>query len=331
MHFIAGYLVPLVLYFSIIGIRPDRRETDLLLVALAVGTLIPMLHGSIVYLREWGIPGLDDLFWSRYDVERMATYRDVTFGSTGQTSTLLALVVPPLLCRLFDPAPARLVRTVIAGALLVCVFNVLIVHSRAVIVVLLLQAMAIAWFYQRMWFLLSAGAVLGLVTYWLATGFDYEAVATYYGGAALADPAEDASIHARLESIKIGWDMMADHPFAGVGPGLSHLHNPYHIAHQLHVAQGSEVGVFGAFAITGISAVTLGHFVMHLARRSLASSSIGFTWLSGASSWVLAGTIAGAHLNSGLVSAWVGLFVCFVALACADSLPRSPLARVASG
>jgi len=309
-----GYFTPFLLACALWRLPLTDRDHDILITALAAGLIIPMGHGLVEYLSEWGIPSLRDLFWSRYDLERMARYREVTFGSTFRTASLLVLAMPVIFSRLITPRIPLGMGLCLVIALVLGMCNLLIVQSRAAFAVILVILALATWRFKRPFLLLGLLSVIAAGAYAVTEIEELERVATHYSRGLQLDAESDDSLSVRLESIVIGWRLYGEHPLLGLGPGQSHVLNEHFIAHQIHVAQASELGTIGLAAMIGLTVIVLAAYLSLLTSERRATD-YGFVWLSGSAAWIVSGTIANVPVAGTLLSTWGGLFACFTTLA----------------
>jgi O-Antigen ligase len=314
-----GYLTPFIIGCATWRLNLTCRDHDLLIVALAVGAALPMGYGLIAYLSEWGIPSLQDLFWSKYDVERMESYRKATFGSTGRTAGLLVLVIPILFARVIGPPSTWRLRVILLVGMAVCFCNLLIVQSRTAFAATFVTLAFAAWSFNRKWILVSVLSAAALGVYAMTQIEELENVTTHFSRALAFDAGADTSLSARAESIAIGLDIFAHNPYVGVGPGQSHFFNEHGIAHQIHVAQASELGMLGLVATVGLTIVVLGWYLSSVFANLAHRNPYRLIWLSGCAAWIIGATVANMPVSGSFLSTWVGLFACFGALALGGS------------
>lgn len=308
-----GYLTPVLIAFAAWRVSLPRRDHELLVAALAIGLAVPMSHGIVVYLSEWGIPSLEDLFWSKYDLGRMARYQEVTFGSTTRTAALLVLTMPVIFASLILRETSYWLRFLLLTSFLVSIGNLIIVQSRTAFAAILLILLLATWRFGRLWILAGLLSALVFGAYVLSQHEEFERIADHYVQGIQLDAEIDTSLQDRVESIEIGWRIFADNPLLGVGPGQSRLYNEYFVAHQLHVAQASELGFIGLAAMLGLTIVVLtGYATTFLKRHYM--RPYAQVWMSGSAAWVLAGTVGNMPISGTLLSTWGGLFACFAAL-----------------
>jgi hypothetical protein len=122
----------------------------------------------------------------------------------------------------------------------------------------------------------------------------------------------DNSLAERFESIEFGLGMLFDYPL-GVGPGLSRLYNPYDVAHQFVVAQGSELGFLGmVFVLLLVSIVV---FKTLAVTRNSEGTALppAAVFRFGALSWALVAMTANVPVNSGPTIPWIGILLMLLA------------------
>jgi O-antigen ligase len=193
--------------------------------------------------------------------------------------------------------------------------NVLIVQSRAGVLVFILMSIIVLIAFRSHRILLVALA--GLFA-WLGQELDESGRAFLQQrltSAITVNVETDASIALRSDSISHSWSMFLRDPLFGVGPGLSRDDNPFAVAHQFFAHQAAELGVLGFVASIGIALLVAGRFLIAaIVYRRSRHRWPEAVWLSGATGWLLYICLAGATLNMTIVIAWVGLFVAFLAL-----------------
>lgn len=315
LHWAGVYLSPVLLYAAVRSIEWDERLARWAWSLLLAGTLVPLVGGLAAYYSEWGVPTGLELLLSRYSLERMTGYMQATYGNTGNTAALLALLLPAWLAALLSPKPRPLARAVALVGLAVAMCHVLIVQSRTLFLVMLLVLPVILLFFRVriapavIALLLIAGAVV-LPALEARDRFVELTVG------ALDGEGEDQSVSERVEAMHIGLALMRDHPAFGVGPGHSTTANPYTTAHQYWVHQGAEIGIAGFLLSVLLSlAVFIRTAVAFLRGRTPGGDRWAFLHAVGPAGFMLYGVIANMTLAMSVVNTWVGLFAMLLAMA----------------
>jgi hypothetical protein len=310
----AGYLVPLLIYACLVGRRISDVHKRWIITSVALGAMIPWISGIIAYLNVFGLPDPLELFWNRYDLNRMAPYHHVAFGNTSHMALYIAVSLPPILAIAASRTTAVLVRTILLTASILALVNVLLIFSRGAMITMFLMLLfwICAFRSGRLFALVATLFTCGA----LAVGSQDDVSSLFFEqtlGAFEGGEVTDGSIAERLGSIAVGWKLFAENPIFGVGPGQTYRHNDWSIAHQLIVEEASSIGICGLVSTTAISALVLmrsGRIAFRGPRTATADLAI---W-SGVLGWILYTLIAGGLLHLGLLIPWAGLFCGFLAL-----------------
>jgi hypothetical protein len=311
-----AYLIPASIYMALSPGDTSRREHVWLLIALSAGGLFPSLAGVRAYYNSFGIPSLVEAAWHRYDLVAMSPYQVATFGNIGHMSAYACLVGPTVLAAALTQTLSGYARCLFACAYGALGLNVLIVQSRAGLLVFMAMSIVVALTFRSHRLLIAA--VAGVLV-WLSQQLDdvsWAFLQQRLGSAITVNVEQDASIALRLDSVYHSWSLFARHPLFGVGPGLSRFDNPFDVAHQFFAHQAAELGTVGLIASIGMTLVIVGRFLAAaFAYRRSRKRWNEAVWLSGATGWLFYISIAGATLNITIVIAWAGLFAAFLALA----------------
>jgi hypothetical protein len=319
-----GYWVPFLLFLSIVGLNPAPKDFQWIIGSLALGLALRFGYGILVFYYEWGLPEPGQLLSVRFDVRRMTTYMDATFGNTGNSAAIIVATLPMLLLSLNHISIRRSVRVLIIISVVVLIANLFITGSRAAIITMAVMIAIAAFKMKGRWRYLVT-LFLGFFVY-VFIEFASSADLARFTAAATVDARVDYSIASRIESNIFGLDLMLKNPL-GIGPGMSYIYSRHSVAHQLAIAQGSELGVLGMMCV-----FILFGFVI---RRTVSTSLISTTGAGNASaifhygalSWFMYAMIASNPLNSGVTIPWVGLLLLFLSLGEAFTAPSVGIAR----
>lgn len=324
-------ILPLLVYLALTGLVLRERDARLLLMALAAGCGVMFGKGLLAYYNEFGIPDLQTILWSRYNVERIAGYADATLGNVSRMGLYVVLVVPILVLAAARWERAFFRRAFLASVAVLGVMNLIVSGSRTGLVVLALSFIAILFSFgvRRSLMLIVALGVAAFTSapIWLEFIADPEVLTRYiptFSNRMIDDSAEE-----RLESVLLGWQHFLDHIVFGIGPGNSPLHNPYNIPHQSIVHQFAELGLIG-----GLTFVWLNLLVLWTGFRALRgaprdpNAAYRLLWLIGPASWLIFGIAGGIAFNASFALVWVGIAHAMMALSGAAVLDdRRPMRR----
>lgn len=306
-----GYWVPFLLFLGLVRLRPSRDDFQWIFGFFALGLALRFGYGTLIFYSEWGIPTLSELLFARYDLVRMEAYMDATFGSTGNSASIVAITLPVLVWSLIvSGGMKRVVRIVIVVSIMILCANVLITGSRSAMLigaaVLTVSAfkLKLRWRYAL---LLSIG-----IPAYLFMEYTDEQVTDHFVTLITANRQEDNSLAERVESINVGLNIMSDFPL-GVGPGMSSLHNAYAVAHQFAIAQGSDLGFLGTiivlfmvgWVVVGMITLRLGKYIDEI------NPAVAFRF--GAFTWVTYAMLTNITVNSGSTIPWIGMLALFLA------------------
>ena len=310
----SGYFVPLLIYASLVNRPITESQKQSILVAVAVGAMIPWSWGIVAYLDNFGIPNLVDLFWNRYDVSRMEAYHRVAFGNTSHMALYISISLPPLLVMAVSTTISAGARTVCQLASILALVNMLIIFSRAAFITLIVLLLFWIVACRSMRFLIIAGILLSLLALSLQDFQDISGLLIDRTiGVVGYDDVMDGSISERLDSIVAGWKLFVEYPIVGVGPGLTHTLNEWSIAHQINVQEASAIGICGLAATIAITVlIVLRSTAIALRRLRMETADLAI-W-SGVLGWAIYSIIGGGLQNLGLLIPWAGLLYGFLAL-----------------
>ncbi len=316
-------ILPLLVYFSLVGLVLSKRDVIVLIAAIALGALFMFSRGLIAYYAEFGIPDLETILWSRYNVARIAGFEHATVGNVTHMGGYVVMTLPILIVALVTLVRGKalaglLVLTIAAGLI-----NLLIAGSRAGMIVMALMIVAITFSLasrRTLVLLVSVAVLLGAATLMLATtASDSTLLKRFAPGAA---GKADGSVSERLNSMVIGWNVFLDNVLFGVGPDMSAHHNTYSIPHQSILHQLSELGLFGGLAFVWLNAVILYAFRNAIiAAAAPNGSSFRLLWLIGPAGWMILGLFSGIVFNMSMALVWVGMANAMLALSGATVVP----------
>lgn len=319
VQWIGTYVSLLLVYLGCVATPFNRRLATSTWVALTLGALIPLVAGIAAYYKEWGFPSAVELLTSRYDMQRMSGYMDATYGNTGNTAALLALLTPAWLAVAAARSVGRKLRLLCGVALAIALAHALIVESRTLFIVLVVLLLPVAYYHRRIAVAALGVALAAVLTYVLPLMAQADQLLQTSFGAAPDNSASDQSVEERTEAMRIGLRVMMDHPALGVGPGNSPKVNLYTSAHQFWINQGQEIGLLGLLLSALVSIAVFWRFFAHLRTRSagIFTDPIGelrFAGAAGACGYILYGCIANMPLSATVVNVWVGLLAIMLAM-----------------
>jgi hypothetical protein len=320
--FIAIFVAGVFAYLAAARTECDFISIQKYVVAFGVGSLLPLLHGLYLYYLEWGIPNAETLIFSRYNLERMQSYGDATFGNVGNTAAFLMLLYPPLLAMALERTSKLFHKPIIGTVLFLTCLHFLIVQVRAAFIVGFVVTIISLIFYRfRRFRHLAVLTALGLtIAYPMADAGTL--FIERMQSAALVDRVGDSSVDLRLDAIRVGWGIFLDNWAFGVGPGSSRYHNIYDTAHQFNVQQASELGVLGFLASIILVAFVILRLIAVLREGSDSPENRArFIALIGPAAYLLYGVLANMVLALGVVNSWIVLFVYLLTLS--ERIPRS--------
>jgi hypothetical protein len=312
LSFYAGYFIPFLIFASLVSRPISEAHKCWILAAVALGTMIPWISGLVAYMSAFGLPGMVDLFWNRYDISRMSSYFRVAFGNTSHMALYIAIALPPMLVMLVSTAVPAAARRLFAVASLLGILNILVIFSRGAILTLLLLLVFWLIALRSLWllaFVVLSFAVLGWV---LGDDETINALVRERTVGILAnDESADASVNERLQSIIVGWRLFTEHPILGVGPGQTYTVNEWARAHQIIIEEASSIGIAGLVATAVLTMLVMARSA-RIAFCRLTPAD--FALWSGVLGWIIYSFIAGALLHLGLLIPWAGLLYGFLAL-----------------
>jgi len=321
--FVAGAAV----YAAFTGTTLRRRDFDLAIVGLLLGSLVPLVGGLQAFVAEWGVPDTTTALTAYQNLIRMELYEAATFGNRGNTAGFIVLVAPLFLWAALDRQRHRLVRLACAAVLAPIVINLLLLEVRAAFLCAVFS-IAVIWGYRlgaRGYPLFAATAGLGLFLFTQYSPDVATMISDRLRPVVTADADEDASVLERTESIKEGLSIAEHNWQFGIGPGGSLTLHSRTSAHQFIVQQFMENGVLGLIGSTLFAVGILAVLVTTLLRgHDDGINDVRFAFLIGPASFVVYSLIANATYNVGYVNTWAVLMASMVALA-----PGTPVRQLA--
>jgi hypothetical protein len=323
INLVLGYVIPLLLYFASRDARLAVAGIRLVVLALSAGLLLRFGIGLATFVTTFGLPSNPiEVFFMR-DAVQASAYVDATFGNTGNTASLIAVVLPVLLASLARLGFAWPGRVFIVVTVVVLLANALVTGSRGVLAFALLSAaLVVALFVRWRSIALSACVALASAAWWsdallgdadLSGLFDYLTLAG----------ATDHSAIERAESISIGLETVRENPM-GVGPNRSIEVNAYSVPHQFAVNQASDIGIL-AFALWGLITVTVTLRFSADAAATLRGTGVPSVVFSlTAAIWLLYGMTLNMATTAGTCISWIGFFAMCAGMANNKSLRGPP-------
>jgi hypothetical protein len=309
LNFLSGFLIPLLVFASFLNLPISERFEKLIWAGLSLGVIVVFGRATLAYYASWGIPSAVELLTSRYNLEKMGPYMDVTYGNTGSTAEILVLVSPGLALMALSAGSKGAWRLLYGAATILCIINFLIVQSRAAFLVaflILVYTMLAARVRIYKIVLFLSGLATAILVPFLS---DLSQLLTRFGDAIFLRAAADNAISERVESIEIGWRLFVDNVFFGVGPNLSQAYNRHFNAHQVWVDQASELGVFGLLPLMVLTVAVFGLMLWYsIPGPAVAESWRRFRFVIGPASFILYGMISNFSWSLTTVNVWAILF-----------------------
>jgi hypothetical protein len=312
-NYISGVITPMVIFLALRGLPLDNQKVNRIFLAVSLGLLTPLILGLAAYFREWGIPSLSILAYSRYNFTRMESYMQVTFGNVGHMAVLLLLIGPPLLVLALDRSRPSLLRIWFGFCLALIGLNLLIVQSITSFFVMLGACLLLIIFRKYYKFLTFASVALMVVGFTFHNLFD-QIIYLLMG--------RQGSLLERVDAIRDGWNIFLGNWVFGVGQGLSYLYIYATTTHQFFIQQGVELGVLGLLASVVLVVIVFSRMLKIITSSSKNPNAvIKFIFIIGPFSYLLYGVITNIPTNIGTVNIWVNLLAAFLALADFRSVP----------
>ena len=307
-----GYWVPFFLFLSLVGLKPSRDDFQWIFGAIAFGLTLRFGYGAWVFYLEWGALDLNDLVFAHFDLGRMNAYMDATFGSTGNSASILTIALPVLIwSRIALVSMTRMIAAVIIFSIVIVFVNMLITGSRSALiisaVVLLVSSFKIKLRGRFILLLLVGLAAL------LMNEYAGDTVVDRFSSVLNVDRERDASVDERFDSIILGLGIMIDHPFVGVGPGMTAKYNIHSVAHQFAVAQGGELGIPGFIIVMLFAGLIVKRIFSLDFDKYTDEINPAMAFQFGAFAWVIYAMATNIPTNSGPAIPWIGMLSMFLA------------------
>jgi hypothetical protein len=335
VHYLTGFLSALLVFVALRRHRWSSGEIDYALLALALGSMVPMVLGAHAYYQEFGVPDLQTLVFAPFRVERWEIYRELTFGNVQNTACFIVLLSPPLLALVLDRSRHWAVRGICAASVFLQSLNLLLIQARTGIVLFLVAIVIVAVIvYKRqvrnkvvaLFALFVIGSlIIGYYSDSPSAGSNTDAIDVALERLDYAirfDTGSDESAAGRAEAMTEGWNLFIKNWPGGLGPSASLLHHSRGSAHQFNLAQGMESGVLGFLASIFLVLQVLLRFGSSVV-RSLASleNYREFLMLFGPALYLTYGVLSNVILNMTYCNVWICMLAALLALA--DNLPPS--------
>lgn len=318
-------ILPLAIYFSLVGVAITRRGLRILYWTIAVACGIALVRGILAFIAEWGIPDFDTLIWARTNEIRIAGYENATFGHVNHMGEYLALIIPILIFGLGSLARSLAGRAAIAAVTLLGIVNLLICGSRTGMITII--GCATLWYFRGR-LQASRVALAVVLAAALVPAIASETLPSYVVNRfvpALGSEGYDSNADERFQSMVIGWNTFADHPVIGVGPDMSPKYNVWDIPHQSLIYVLSEIGLIGGGVFLALNLLVMWQAFLAVRRSDVtwtdASRKI---WLIGPACWFFFGTIGGISFNMQGALLWIGIVHACLALASAEVVAETP-------
>lgn len=319
-------VAPLMIYLSLVDLKIKRSDIRLIIWSMALGAAFLLLRGLVAFYLEWGGFRFNDLLWARYDQFRMSSYMSATLGNVNHMGVYVALIGPFLLAAAALMKLGRLTTVLLLGVIAMAAINAVIAGSRTGLLVFVLSALTVvARLGAKGIVLFGIAATIGL---FVAAQQGLDAVSQQ----SLIDrflpsasqTGVDASAIERFLSIQIGVETFVQHPFFGVGPGLSGDYNPWDIPHQSLIYVASEIGLVGGIAFLLLNAaIIVKMIVATISPRNVALSRWRLMWLIGPAHWCIFGLFGGTIFNMSVALLWIGIVHLMLALSNAQIVADS--------
>ena len=308
-----SYWTTFLLYLCCVSLKPSDRDLELILLCLATGFLLRFSAATLVFYQLYGIPSLSQIFDIHFQIAGMEPYRDVTFGSTGNTGALVGYTFSTFVVALMTRKTRWLSTIVLLLTVAVLGVNFFITGSRGAILVAAFAIAAGSIKLRSRWRYLIVLAIP--VAYLLLAMSSGQSFSHRLVAAATLDSQGDGSVSERMDSIRYGWNLMLQHPF-GVGPGMEHWFNPYSVAHQFAISQGSELGPAGLLCVS-----VLGAMVLWSAATSVPPPErrLSYAFVAGALAWIVYAMTTNTPMADGPNMPWAALLALFLAFGTAAS------------
>lgn len=314
INYVAVYYTSLLVYIAFLNLNLTEEEYIGIFIALALGSLFPLISGVIEYYQYCGIPDSKTFIYTHCDLKKMRHYSQATFGNTGNTAAFLMLIIPPFFALLVHEKLKKQLRWLFGIILFLAVINLIIIYSRSAFITLFIASLFIT--YKRSFrFCIMYALILLLFFISIRIIFPdlFSTSANYLNNAILLN-SHDNSVAVRGSAMKIGWQIFLDHFFAGTGPGANIYYNPYTSAHQFNIEQASELGILGFIASILLCLATFIKFIKIIWDKNLKLCYRTLIFIVGPTSYLFYGTLANMPLNIGVVNSWISLMVALLAL-----------------
>lgn len=319
-----GFYVPLFMFFFLASLRLNVLDISSIFVCLAIGVIMRFGYGAWVFYQEWGNLSFNELLSARFDVGRMESYGQATFGNTANTASLLVILFPALVVALTQLKLRAWCKIIIGFGISIILLNVCITGSRAALAMVILIWPFVLFMFKSKWFRTSLFVILILLGLFFTFGSEKLVKRQLFIDSDQSSQTNfldsykyfqiDSSVSERTQSIFYGIQVLKKKPF-GIGSGMSYVDNPYTIAHQFLISQGDELGWLAIlFIILLFMTICKKTFSWKSNRNNnvvlsqvMVFSLVPFTWM-------IYALLANMTISSGPTISWVGLLIFFLAL-----------------
>jgi hypothetical protein len=312
----SAIVVPVAFAVVVATVVRSKADARLVLTALLAGALVPATAGIGAYVLGFGVPWTPaDLVEAKIALFRTQLFQEITFGNVGHLADFALLLLPAALLLPFDrgaPVPSRIIASVAAAELTLCLLLVLSRGALTIAAAILAVAGAVAML-RRSPAAIAPLAVSLLFVAVLLSPSVRGTLTPEVGGVSVVDP----SAVERVDAVEAGLEIARDALPEGVGSSRYLAYDPVHTApHSLWIEVLAELGVLGLAALALVAAAVASAAWWLLRRPRLGSGELVVgSAVAGAAAFLGHGLAAGAPLAVGRVNVWAIMLAVLVMLA----------------
>jgi hypothetical protein len=317
MTFFSVFVSGAFVYAALANYTPDDGDVDTMFVAMAAGVFIPLLAGLSAFYGIWGAPDLSNVAAAHASEFGIQAYEDATFGSRGNTASLLVLVGPPLIALVFDRQRSTWSRCLYGACTVLVIVNLIILQQRTVILIYI-ASLAFVWRFRSKsgsaYVVYAVSAAIGIYMAITFVPGVAELIENRFLPALTLDAEGDASVEQREQAIRSGIQLATANPL-GLGPGSAIVVHPDGSAHQFNVQQALECGVLGLLGSLLLVLTVPLLLVVSVSRPDRSpEDSRRFLFILGPACYFVHGAISNVAINFGYVNSWSVLMIAMIAL-----------------
>ena len=312
IQYFSSILSTFLLTLVFVNLKLNSQLIRFIFIAFACGSSFPLILGLYAYYQAWGIPHIDEIIFTHFNLAKMTEYGIQTFGNADNTAIFFGMAGVLFFGCLLNKNIVGLKKVIFGLCFLLAVLHLFILEIRTSIVCFFVVTLILSYIKDRKIFIAYILVVIGIffIAYLFAPKFSL----MFYNRMTLAltwtSQGSSQSATERINAMHIGWNIFMNHFILGVGPGGSKFFNQYSTAHQFNIQQGAELGVIGFISSILLCCVGIWRFFTLATRYYRLKQNYEKVILcSSAAFYFIYAIIANTPLANGVVNTWISLAI----------------------